>query len=108
MNAQGLLFLDSQTLRGSKERVYVIMKILKLCTASTASSYQMKFAVDNRLVNMDPDKMGLGMGVAIRRVMEYVTIKNKFISVHPDLAMLGVTGVQVMEHGLCFLRGQTG
>ena len=101
-----MLFLNKETLRGSKQRVYVIMKIIKLCTASTASSYQMKFAVSDRLRNMDPDKMG--MGVAIRRVMEYVTIKNKFTSVHPDLAMLGVTGVQVMEHGLCFVRGQTG
>lgn len=106
IHAQGLLFLTEDTLRGSKQSVYVIMKIIKLCTDSTASSYQIKFAVDERLMNMDPDK--IGMGVAIRRVMEYVSIKKKFVSVHPALAMLGVTGVEVMEHGLCFLRGQTG
>ena len=83
-----------------------MLKIIKLCTDSTVSSYQMKFAVHDRLVNMDPDK--IGMGEAIRRVMEYVTIKNKFSSVHPALAMLGVTEVQVMEHGLHFVPGQTG
>ena len=83
-----------------------MLKIIKLCTDSKATSYQMKYAVNDRLLNLDPGK--IGMGEAIRKVMEYRTIKNKFSSVHPALAMLGVTEVQVMEHGLHFVPGQTG
>ena len=101
---QGLLFLTDRTLLGRRQSVYVIMKIIKLCTASKVTSYQMKFAVDDKLANMNPNKMG--MGEAIRKVMEYVTIKNKFGSVNTELAEIGITEVKVTDHGLQFVGYQ--
>ena len=101
---QGLLFLTDRTLLGSKQRVYVLLKIIKLCTGSKVSSYQLKFAVDDRLANTNPDK--IGMGEAIRKVMEYVTIKNRFGSVHTDLAEIGITEVKVTDKGLQFVGFQ--
>ena len=81
--------------------MYVLMKVLKLCTGSGVSSYQIKYAVKDRLFNMDPDN--IGMGEAIKRVKEYVSIKNKFGSVHEDLAMLGITEVEVTAYGFHFV-----
>merc|ERR1719447_1156045 len=43
---QTLLFMSDQTLRERKLEVYVLLKILKYCTGSSARSYQCKFAMD--------------------------------------------------------------
>ena len=69
--------------------MYILLKILKTCTDSKATSYKVKFAVDRMLGSVDPDQTG--MGQAVRRVMEYRTIKNKFASIHPDLEKEGYT-----------------
>jgi hypothetical protein len=90
-----LLFLTDATLRGRKQHVYILMKILKLCTASTVTSYKIKFAVERMLNNVDPDK--IGMGNAVRKVMEYKTIRGKFASVHTDLEKKGITGLEVTD-----------
>ena len=58
----------------------------------------MKFAVDYRLANMNPNKMGMGEAISL----EYNTIKNKFGSVHTELAEIGITEVKVTDHGLQF------
>ena len=84
--------------------MYVLLKILKLCTAGKVSSFQLKFAVDDRLANTNPDQ--IRMEGAIRKVMEYVTIKNKFGSVHADLAEIGITEVKVTDKGLQFVGFQ--
>ena len=97
-----MLFLTADSLEGSKQLVYVLMKALKLCTASKATSYKIKFAVHAMLVNVDPDKIGLGE--AIKMVMNYETIRTKFESVHPDLEKIGIARVEVTEDGLCFVR----
>ena len=46
----------------------------------------------------------IGLGQAVRRVMEYHNIKNKFGSIHPDLEREGYTGVKVTDTGFIFLR----
>ena len=63
--------------------MYVFIKILKTCTDSSAKSFGCKFGVQNMLLGIDPDKIGLGK--AIRRVLSYKTIREKFSSIHPDL-----------------------
>jgi hypothetical protein len=83
-----------------------LLKILKTCTDSKATSYKVKFAVESMLRGVDPDQIGLGQSV--RRVMKYRTIKNKFGSIHPDLEREGYTGVKVTDTGLLFLRSNQG
>ena len=91
---------------GRRQDVYILLKILKSCTASKATSYKVKFAVDRVLRGADPDEIGLGQ--AVRKVMEYRTIKNKFGSIHRDLGNKGFTGVKVTTTGFLFLRNNQG
>ena len=80
----------------------MLMKALKLCTASKATSYKMKFAIHHMLVKVDPAKIGLCE--AIKKVMNYPTIRNKFESVNLDLEKIGIARVEVTEDGLYFVR----
>ena len=80
---QSLLFLDDKTLQGTKEDVYVNMKILKSCTNSKTKSFELKFGVDSMLLNKNPSEMG--MGPAIRLVMKHKRINGKFEDIHPEL-----------------------
>ena len=106
MYLQNLLFLGKDTLLGRRQDVYILLKILKTCTASKVTSYRVKYALDIMLGGVDPDK--IGMGQAVRRVMEYRTIKNMFGYIHPDLKREGYTGVEVTDTGFLFLRSTQG
>merc|ERR1719350_2533624 len=44
------------------------------------------------------------LGGAIKEIIQYMTIRGKFSSVHPDLAAEGITRVEVGEEGLHFIR----
>ena len=101
---QSLLFLDDDTLKGTKEDVYVNMKILKSCTNSKTKSFELKFAVDMELNNKNPSEMG--MGPAIRLVMKHTRINGKFDDIHPELRDVGFTGVEVTDQGFKFVRSQ--
>ena len=96
--------MSDETLRGKKLDVYVMLKIIKYCTDSSARSYQIKFAVDQGFKNKSIESMKLG--AAIKEIMEYQTIRGKFSSVHPDLAAEGITRVEVGEEGLQFITAQ--
>ena len=91
------MFLGGTTLRGTKNEVYVMIKILKFLTGADVTSFACKFAVDRRLMNINPDEIGLGN--AIRMVLEYRTLKGKFGYVNPDLKKIGITGVDVTDEG---------
>ena len=91
---------------GRRQDIYILLKILKTCTDSKATSYRVKFAVNLMLRGVDPDQIGTGQ--AVRRVMTYRTIKNKFDSIHPDLEKKGYTGVKVTDAGFQFLREAQG
>ena len=99
---QTLLFMDEQTLGGNKVKAYVLVKILKYCTDSSARSYQCKYAVNRVFVNKSIENME-EVGVAIKEIIHYYTIRGKFSSVHPDLAAEGITRVEVGEEGLHFI-----
>ena len=90
---------------GRKLEAYVILKILKYCTGSSARSYQCKFAVSDVFGNKRIDSME-EVGAAIKEIIQYKTIRGKFSSVHPDLAAEGITRVEVDEEGLHFIKGE--
>ena len=85
--------------------MYVLLKILKYCTGSSARSYQCKYAVEDAFKNNDIKSME-ELGSAIKKTMEYKTIRGKFSSVHPDLVKEGITRVEVGEEGLHFISDQ--
>ena len=87
---------------GRKLEAYVILKILKYCTGSSARSYQCKFAVQRVFVNKSIDSIE-ELGSALKEIIQYYTIRGKFSSVHPDLAAEGITRVEVGEEGLHFI-----
>ena len=99
---QTLLFMRDQTFKGRKLDTYVLLKILKYCTGSSARSYQCKYAVQQAFMNRDIESME-EVGAAIKEIIHYDTIRGKFSSVHPDLAAEGITRVEVGEEGLHFI-----
>ena len=94
------MFLNEGTLRGSKLDVYVFLKILKSCTDSAITSYKCKYAVQGMLLNVDPNVLGLGK--AIRKVMNFGKINGKFSAVHQDLQKIGIFRVEVTDEGFIF------
>ena len=96
------MFLNDTTLSGKKKDVYVLCKILKWCTGSSAKSYQCKFAVNDVLMNKELETDDIG--AALRDVINFNTIRGKFSSVHPDLRAEGVIRVEVLDEGLRFVR----
>ena len=99
---QSLLFLDQFSLLGKKSDVYVLLKILKFCTGSSAKSYQCKYAIDERLHNLNPEK--IDFCDALTDVLQFPSLRGKFSSVHEDLRAEGITGVEITKDGFQFLR----
>ena len=97
--------MDEDVLKGKKLDVYVLLKILKYCTGSSARSYQCKYAVRAVFTNKSVERVE-ELGAAIKEIIQYKTIRGKFSSVHPDLAAEGITRVEVGEEGLHFIRDQ--
>ena len=94
--------MDDATLKGKKLHLYVILKIIKYCTGSSARSYQCKYAVKEVLRNKSIESME-EVGAAIKEIIHYFTIRGKFSSVHSDLKAEGITRVEVGEEGLHFI-----
>ena len=90
-------------LKGKKLESYVILKVLKYCTSSSARSYQCKFAIDRVFANKNIESME-EVGAAIKDVIQFYTIRGKFSSIHPDLEAVGIARVEVEEKGLRFIR----
>ena len=105
-SSQTLLFMDSNTLKGKKLQAYVIIKILKFCTGSSAKSYQCKFALSPLGFGCKSIESMEELGSFIKAIIQYETIRGKFSSVHPDLAAEGISRVEVGEEGLHFIRNQ--
>merc|ERR1719264_268670 len=99
---QSLLFLNNTTLHGLRHHVYVLIKILKFCTGSSAKSYQCKFGIDHVLKNRVVAAEELGK--AIQDVIHYQTLRGKFSSVHPELRQEGIVRVDVGKEGFHFIR----
>ena len=105
---QTLLFMRDETLMERKLEAYVLLKILKYCTGSSARSYQCKFAINSVLSNNNIESME-EVGPALKKIIHFRTLRGKFFSVHPDLAAEGIIKVEVEEEGLRFVtRNPTG
>ena len=98
-----MLFRSDGTLQGLKLSVYVLIKILKFCTGSSAKSYQCKFAIRDVLRNRDVTDVK-ELGDVIQEVIHYKTLRGKFTSVHPELRRLGIIRVEMGKDGLHFVR----
>ena len=82
--------------------MYVLIKILKFCTGSSAKSYQCKFAISDVLKNRH---LAAGeLGKVIMEVIHYRTLRGKFSSVHPELKKEGIIRVEVVEEGFQVFR----
>ena len=97
--------MDDKVLKGRKLEVYVLLKVLKYCTGSSATSYKVKFAVQQVFTNKEIESMDK-LGAAIKEIIHNKTIRGKFSSVHPDLAAEGIAKVVVGEEGLFFIKSR--
>merc|ERR1711971_1023971 len=100
---QSLLFLNDSTLRGLKLSVYVLIKILKYSTGSSAKSYQCKFTINDVLQNRDVSERE-ELSKVIQEVIHFYTLRGKFSSIHPELGREGIIRVEVGKEGLHFIR----
>ena len=82
-----------------------MLKILKLLlkTKSKVTSYTMKFAVDQALVNKVPTKDELSS--CMEKVLKYKNLRDKFLfdEVTPELKKIGVKKILIKEEGLEFV-----
>ena len=83
--------------------MYVIIKILKFCTGSSAKSYQCKSALEDALKDK-PVVAADEAGSVLHQVLHHFTLRGKFSSVHPELKREGIIRVEVGEEGLHFIR----
>ena len=74
--------------------MYVLIKILKFCTGSSAKSYQCKFAISDVLKNRTVSDVE-ELGDLIQEMIHYYTLRGKFSSVHPELRREGIIRVEV-------------
>ena len=95
--------MSDGTLRAKKLDVYVLLKILKYCTGSSAKSYQCKYAVKETFNNKSIENTE-ELGEAIKNVIHHRTLRGKFSSIHPDLAAEGIIRVEVGDEGLYFIN----
>ena len=98
--------MNEKVLEGKKLEAYVLLKVLKYCTGSSAKSYQCKFALSTVFGNKSIESME-ELGAAIKEIIHHRTIRGKFSSVHPDLVAEGITRVEVGEKGLHFIKVNT-
>ena len=83
--------------------MYVLIKIVKFCTGSSAKSYQCKFAISDILQNRLVEDVE-ELGDVIKEVLHLYTLRGKFSSVHPELKREGIVRVEVGKEGLHFIR----
>ena len=83
--------------------MYVLIKILKYCTGSSAKSYQCKFTFNDVLRNRDVSDVE-ELGDIIQKVIHHYTLRGKFSSIHPELRREGIIRVEVGKEGLHFIR----
>ena len=83
--------------------MYVLIKILKFCTGSSAKSYQCKFAIRDVIENRAVSDME-ELGDLIQKVIHYYTLRGKFSLIHSELRREGIIRVEVGKEGLRFIQ----
>jgi len=96
---------SQQTLEGSKLKVYVLLKILKLLvqTRTKITSFMMKFALDQALVNMTPTDDDIAD--CMEKVLKHSSVRDRIIlnKVVPQLEMIGVESIVIRQEGIEFV-----
>ena len=88
--------------------MYVLIKILKFCTGSSAKSYQCKFTINEVLGNIR-DVSGMEeLGKVIQKVIHHPGLRGKFSSIHPELRRESIIRIEVGKDGLYFIRNWRG
>ena len=99
-------------MKGRKKTVYILVKILKWLTGSSAESFHCKSAWNEVLIDGHTrrvtDISEEEMGIALIEVINHRTIRGKFSSVHPDLRAAGVTRLELGSQGITFHRDPIG
>ena len=100
-----MFFYSQETLEGSKLKVYVLLKILKLLvqTRTKITSFMMKFALDQALVNMTPTDDDIAD--CIETVMKNFRIRDQFQlnKVVAQLEEIGVESIVIRQEGIEFV-----
>ena len=65
--------MDEAVLKGKKLEAYVLLKVLKYCTGSSAKSYQCKFAVHSVFHNKRIESRE-ELGAAIKEIVQYLSL----------------------------------
>ena len=102
---KSLLFYRPQTLAGSKLKVYVLLKILKLIIQirTKITSYMIKFAVDQALLNMIPTDDDIAD--CMEKVLKHHSVRDRIIlnKVVPQLEEIGVESIVIRQEGIEFV-----
>ena len=70
---------------------------------SISDSFQLKWALNSKLLNAYPADVG-GIGAALRLVLTHYTIRDKFTGVTRELEEVGYRSIQVTDTGFRLLR----
>ena len=101
MAFQALLFVDENSLAGSRKLIYSLMKMMKYFTAAPVTSYKLKFSVHSTFHNKEPAADDLGN--SLKKVMEHEEIRGSFGSVRKELKELGVEKIALHRDSLDFI-----
>ena len=114
-------FNTGRALVGLNLKVYVLLKLLKFLVSAEVKSYEIKWAVQS-LQNTFPgqiihdwkmtgpdwkiscrngEKIS-GLGQAVRKVLDFHTIRGKFDGINPELLNLGFCKIEVTDIGFHF------
>ena len=86
---------------GSKLEVYVLLKLLKTLTKAPVTSYKIKWAMEKMLQNTKVDEADIGS--AIRETVNHLSIRDKFLGIHPRLQAIGYIRIEVTDSGFTFV-----
>ena len=115
-------FNTGRALVGLNLKVYVLLKLLKFLVSAEVKSYEIKWAVQESLKNTFPGQIIhdwkmtgsdqkiscrngeriSGLGQAVRKVLDFHTIRGKFEGINPGLLNLGFCKIEVTDIGFHF------
>lgn len=78
-------------------------KMLKYFTGADVTSYKLKWALKDKLLNASPADVG-GIGAALRLVLTHKSLRDKFTGLNRDLEEAGFRSIEVTDTGFSLIR----
>merc|ERR1712126_165569 len=114
---QDISFSTSRALMGKKLQVYVLLKLLKFLVSADVKSYLIKWAVEQKLnttvlgeeispffkISCVKGAKLSTLGSALKEVLDFHKIRNKFGGIKKELLELGYGSIEVVEEGFKFI-----